>query len=341
MKFMLTLFACLVALATAAPALAGNGQSVSESVGAVQASSTNANPAVSVVAPVGASAPVCVASECSTSQPAAPVSSASSTTGGGQSRTARQKASHSAGAVQVGSTNVSPTVSAAAPVGASAPVCVASRCSTSQSSGQAGSGASTTNGGQSRPSGQRVSQSVGAAQVDSTTVNPAASVAAPIGAVVPVCVASGCSVSQSQTSEPKASQTSNAVPHGAAGKSSRSKSAGSVGPRGAERGVGNNSAVKGRGNGPFAPVAGPRHSPSTAAEGQEGEGQEGEEHHAAHSNGCAFSGASAKLNGSPTAARLVPSGAGSLTLLLAIACGLFGFASLSQWVGSEVRWWKG
>jgi hypothetical protein len=335
MKFMLTLFACLVALATAAPALAGNGQSVSESVGAVQASSANANPAVSVVAPVGASAPVCVASACSTSQPAAPASSASSTTGGGQSRTARQKASHSAGAVQVGSTNVSPAVSAAAPVGASAPVCVASRCSTSQSSGQPGSVASTTNGGQSRPSGQRVSQSVGAVQVDSTTASPAASVAAPIGVVVPVCAASGCSVSQSQTSEPQTSQTSNAVPN-VGGKSSRSKSAGSVGPRGAERGVGNNSAVKGRGNGAFAPVAGPRHSPSTAAGGQEGE-----EHHAARSNGCAFSGASAKLNGSPTAAGLVPSGAWSLTLLLAIACGLLGFASLSQWVGSEVRWWKG
>jgi hypothetical protein len=200
MKFMLTLFACLVALATAAPALAGNGQSVSESVGAVQASSTSVNPAVSVVAPVGVSAPVCVASACSTSQPAAPVSSGSSTTGGRQSRTARQKASHSAGVVQVGTTNVSPALSAAAPVGASAPVCVASRCSSGQSSGQAGAGASTTNGGQSRPSGQRVSQSVGAVQVDSTTVSPAASVAAPIGVFVPVWAASGCSVSQSQIS---------------------------------------------------------------------------------------------------------------------------------------------
>jgi hypothetical protein len=336
MKFMLTLFACLVALATAAPALAGNGQSVSESVGAVQASSTSANPAVSVVAPVGVSAPVCVASACSTSQPAAPASSRSSTTGGGQSRTARQKVSHSAGSVQVGSTNVSPAVSAAAPVGASAPVCVVSRCSMGHSSGQAGSSASTANGGQSRPSGQRASQSVGAVQVDSTTVSPAASMAAPVGAFVPVCAASGCSVSQSQTSGPQTSQTWNAVPNATGGKSSRSTSAGPAGPRGAERGVGNSSAVKGQSNGAFAPIAGPQHSPSTAAGGQEGE-----EHHAAHSNGCAFAGASAKLHGSPTAAGLVPSGAWSLTLLLAIACGLLGFSSLSQWVRSEVRWWKG
>jgi hypothetical protein len=287
MKLMFTLLACLVALATAAPALAGNGQSVSGSIGAVQASSTSVDPAVSVAAPVGASAPVCVASACSTSQSAGQADSAASTTGGGQIHPAGQKVSKSVGAVQVGSTDVSPAVSVAAPVGASAPVCVASGCSASQSTEQAGSGGTSSQTG-----------------------------------------------GQSQTVGPQTTQTPSSVQTSAGGESSRSKSTGSAGSGGAKHGAGSRSAGKGRPNGLFAPTAGRHESMSAAGSSENGKGQR-----ATHPKGCAFSGASAKLNGRPTASGLVPSGGWSLTLLLAIACGLLGFSSLSQWVRSELRRW--
>lgn len=159
MKLMLTLLACLVALATTAPALAGNGQSVTESVGAVQVSSTSVNPPASVAAPMSASAPVCVASSCSTGQSEGQAGSSASTTGGGQSRPAGQKVSQSVGAVQVGSTTASPAVSVTAPAGAFVPVCVASGCSASQSVGQPGAGSgSTSSDGQSQTIGQQPSQ---------------------------------------------------------------------------------------------------------------------------------------------------------------------------------------
>jgi hypothetical protein len=173
MKLMLTLLACLVALATAAPALAGNGQSVTESVGAAQASSTNVNSAVSVAAPVAASAPVCVASACSTSQSSGPAGSGASTAGGGESQPAAQKVSESIGAVQLGSTNAGPAVAAAAPVGAFAPVCVASGCTAGQSAEQGGSGASTGSPDESQTAGPQAAQTPTVAQPAPTGAKPA------------------------------------------------------------------------------------------------------------------------------------------------------------------------
>jgi hypothetical protein len=94
--------------------------------------------------------------------------------------------------------------------------------------------------------------------------------------------------------------------------------------------------VKGQRNGAFTPPAVPQQSRSATAGSQNGKGR-----HAARPNGCVFSGTSAKLDGRPSAAGFVPAGGWSLPLLLAIACGLLGFASLSQWVRSEMRWWIG
>jgi hypothetical protein len=291
MKLVLTLFACLAALATAAPALAGNGQSVTESIGTVQASSTNIAPAVAVAAPVAASAPVCVASACSTGQSTEPAGSAASTTSGGQSRPAGQRVSDSVGAVQLDSTNVSPAVSAAAPVGVFVPVCVASRCSAGQAVGQADSGSNSTGGDV-----------------------------------------------QGETASPQTTQSPSAPPSASGAKQPGSRSTRSSGSGGAEGGAADRSAGNEPRSGLFAPTSGPhpRGSGRSAAGGQSGK-----EGHAAQSKGCVFSGVSAKLDGRPAAAGFVPAGGHSLTLLLAIACGLLAVSSFTQWVGSEARWWRG
>jgi len=111
--------------------------------------SVTVGPAVAATAPVGASVPVCVASNCSSTQTAGgDASSGASTAGGDTSHVAGQSVSKSLGAVQVGSAIVSPAVAVTAPIGAAVPVCVVGTCSNGQTVGQAGSsGASTVVGG--------------------------------------------------------------------------------------------------------------------------------------------------------------------------------------------------
>jgi hypothetical protein len=350
MKAMLTLFACAIALATAAPALAGNGQSVSESLGAMQVSSTNVSPALSVAAPVGASAPVCVAGNCSSSQSVGSGGLSAATVDGGTSHAAGQRASESAGSVQAGSTNVSPVVSAAAPVGVSAPMCAASRCSTNHSVGNAGSADATVAGGESHVAGQQVSRSLGSVQVGSTNVSPVVSAAAPIGVSAPVCAAGTCSSSQTVGGGGTRSGGGSVPPPPSAGSggsaggessggttpggssSGATQSAGSGGAKavgGAQRGVGS-SAGKVPRSGVFTPTAVPHGGHEARASGRG-------RHAARNSGGCDFAGTSAKFRVKPTAAGFAPTGGFSWTLLLGILCGALGFSSLAQWVRTEMR----
>ena len=83
MKRMLMLGVFLIALATAAPALADNGQSGTQSAGTVQVDSTTASPSLSANTPVNANAPVCVASDCTGSNAGQTSGGGSATTGGG------------------------------------------------------------------------------------------------------------------------------------------------------------------------------------------------------------------------------------------------------------------
>jgi hypothetical protein len=348
MKLILTLLACVVGLATAAPALAGNGQSVTESLGSVQVSSTDASPAVSVAAPVGASVPVCVASSCSSSQAVGDAASSSTSTGeSGKSRAAHQSVSESVATVQAGSTKVDPVVSAATPVGAAAPVCVASRCSGARWVGQAGSSSGTSAGdGTSHAVHQRVSDSVGSVQVGSTSLSPAVSVAAPVGAFVPVCVAGHCSATQSlgrsgstettPPTPPAGTSETTAPPVSASSSTSEPAASGTLrgNPAGTTSWGSRSRAKKAPKSGVFAPVTGPRRRQTSPPAGS----RHSNGHRAGHGKGCDFSGTSAKLDSTPTASSLVPPGGFSLTILLAILCGLLGFSSLAQWIRSELRW---
>jgi hypothetical protein len=124
-KRILTLGVLMIALATAAPALASPGQSATQSAGTVQVDSATVSPSLSASTPVDVDAPVCVASDCSDA-------SATQTSGGASAGTTSgstqggQTAEQSGGTAQVTSLDASPSVSVNAPVDANAPVCVAS-----------------------------------------------------------------------------------------------------------------------------------------------------------------------------------------------------------------------
>lgn len=288
MKLMLMFLACLVALAMAAPALAGNGQTVSESLGAVQVNSVTVSPAVAATLPVGGSAPVCVASNCSSTQTVGEgASSGASTAGGDKSHVAGQSVSESLGAAQVGSATVSPAVAVTAPVGAAVPVCVAGTCSNGQTAGQTGSSGASTVGG-------RESHTVGNLQPP------------------PMHAAAGGA---------KGAKASGHRPSGKLGSHHASPAARSAehGPR----------------TGVFAPIIRPGNGTSSRSAAECGKGRRC--HAARRPRACGFSGASAKLRASPTAASLLPSGGLSLLLLLAIGGALTALTSVGQWVSSLVR----
>jgi hypothetical protein len=348
MKVMFTLLACLVALATAAPALAGNGQSATQSVGTAHMGSPNVSPAVS--APVAAQAPVCVAAHCSTGQGTGHAGSKASTaTGGGHA--VHQSASQSVGTAQVGSPNVSPAVSMAAPVAAQAPVCVAARCSTGQSAGQAvSSGAATTTGGGRSRSGQSASQSVGTVQVGSTDVSPAVSVAVPVAAQAPVCVAARCSTGQGTAQAGSGgagttaaggqtqagSRTSSSTGGSASSHSAHVGSSGVSAAGGGHARSGGGSAVTPSGSGTFVPPVISSHGRKAAPSSAGCSKSRGCRR--AHAKACGFTGASARLNSTPTSASLLPFGSLPLTLLLAaVYLGLSVCSRLYRWVKSEAR----
>src|SRR5437868_6308150 len=128
MKPILALGAVVLALATAAPALAG--QSADQSIGTVQIGTATVDPSLTANAPVNADAPVCVASDCSGSNAEQQGGSGqSSPKTSDQSQTGGQTSDQSFGTVQANDVNGSPAVTANAPVNADAPVCVASDCS--------------------------------------------------------------------------------------------------------------------------------------------------------------------------------------------------------------------
>ena len=202
MKRLITLSVMLIALATAAPALADPGQSTDQSAGTVQIGSVSLSPAASANAPANAQAPVCVASTCddeagaqesagsSASATGANPSSSDSSPDGGQS------ADQSVGTAQVGSVSVDPAAAVSAPVNANAPICVLADCSSSSAGQQAGSAvASTESTGTSQAGAQTTDQSVGTAQVGSASVDPAAALSAPVNANAPICVLADCSSS--------------------------------------------------------------------------------------------------------------------------------------------------
>ncbi len=172
MKRILAVGVAILALATAAPALAG--QSADQSAGTAQIGSATVDPSLSANAPVNLDAPVCVASDCSggTATQTSGGSQASTTSdGGGQGG---QTADQSTGTVQVNDANGSPAVTANAPVDANAPVCVASDCSGSNAEQQGGSGQSSTQtSDQSQTGGQTSDQSIGTVQTNDANGSPA------------------------------------------------------------------------------------------------------------------------------------------------------------------------
>ena len=143
MKRILAVGAAILALATAAPALAG--QSADQSAGTAQIGSATVAPSLAANAPVNLDAPVCVASDCSggtATQTSGGAQASTTSDGGGQGG---QTADQSTGTVQVNDANGSPAVTANAPVDANAPVCVTSDCSC---------GTATQTSGGSQASGQ-------------------------------------------------------------------------------------------------------------------------------------------------------------------------------------------
>src|SRR5439155_939134 len=110
MKLILALGAVVLALATAAPALAG--QSADQSIGTVQVNDVNGSPAVTANAPVNANAPVCVASDCSGATATQTSGGSDSSTSSGGGGAGGQTADQSAGTVQVTDVNGSPAVTA-------------------------------------------------------------------------------------------------------------------------------------------------------------------------------------------------------------------------------------
>src|SRR5439155_1248515 len=163
-------------------------------IGTVQVNDVNGSPAVTVNAPVNGNAPVCVASDCSgASAGQQGGSGGSSTQGSGPSQTGGQSSDQSIGTGQVGSADVNPAAAVNAPVNGNAPVCVASDCSGSNASQQAGGGAANTGGTGGSGGSQNTDQSIGTAQVGDVNGTPAVTGNAPVNANAGVCVASDCS----------------------------------------------------------------------------------------------------------------------------------------------------
>src|SRR5439155_983492 len=170
----------------------GGGQSTDQSIGTAQVGEVNGSPAVTGNTPVNGNAPVCVASECSgsnASQQGGGGSSQTGGSGGGGTQTADQ----SIVTGQVGSADVNPAAAINAPINGNAPVCVASDCSGSNASQQAGGGTANTGGTGGTGGSQTADQSVITVQVGSVGGWPAATGNVPVNANTPVCVASDCS----------------------------------------------------------------------------------------------------------------------------------------------------
>src|SRR5207244_3320791 len=183
MKLILALGAVVLALATAAPALAG--QSADQSAGTAQIGTATVDPSLTANAPVNADAPVCVASDCSdaTATQTSGGSEASTSSGGGGD--GGQTADQSAGTVQVTDVNGSPAVTANAPVNADAPVCVASDCSGATAAQTSGGSDSSTSSGGGGAGGQTADQSAGTVQVTDANGSPAVTANAPVNADAP------------------------------------------------------------------------------------------------------------------------------------------------------------